>query len=288
MQDLYIGTCSWKYPSWAGLVYSRPRGIDYLAEYARHYNSVEIDQWFWSLFRGGQVKLPEPSLAEAYSRAVPEGFRFSVKVPNSVTLTHHYRQPGGEALEENPHFLSPQIFNAFLERLAPLREKLGPLIFQFEYLNRQKMSGVTEFIERFAGFVSTLPKGLSCAVEIRNRNYLTEDYFRFLASTGLAPVFISGYYMPPPVPLYERFSGLVRGQAVLRLLGSDRGGMETATGARWDRVVLAKDGELAEVAGMLRSLRRDRVISFVNVNNHYEGSAPLTIRKLAALLEDPP
>ena len=29
----YVGTCSWKYPSWKGLVYSQPKGINYLAEY---------------------------------------------------------------------------------------------------------------------------------------------------------------------------------------------------------------------------------------------------------------
>jgi uncharacterized protein YecE (DUF72 family) len=50
MAELRTGTCSWKFPSWHGLVYSAPKGIDYLAEYAHHYNTVEIDQWFWSLF----------------------------------------------------------------------------------------------------------------------------------------------------------------------------------------------------------------------------------------------
>jgi uncharacterized protein YecE (DUF72 family) len=286
MSGLYIGSCSWKYPSWAGLVYSRPRGIDYLAEYARHYNSVEIDQWFWSLFQGDQVKLPDPAVVETYSRAVPEDFRFTVKVPNSVTLTHHYKTAGGTELQENPHFLSLEVFTAFLERLEAFQEKLGPLIFQFEYLNQRKMAGVGEFIERFEAFVSALPEAYSYAVEIRNKNYLCENYFRFLARAGLHPVFISGYYMPPPVPLYERFSHLFQDRVVLRLLGGDRSGIEAMTGGRWDRVVTAQDRELADVAAMIKSLRRGRVITFVNVNNHYEGSSPLTIRRLKALLED--
>jgi len=287
MDGLYIGTCSWKYPSWEGLVYSRPRGIDYLEEYARHYNSVEIDQWFWSLFRGDQVKLPDPALVEAYSRVVPEDFRFSVKVPNSITLTHHYKGAGGAPLQANPHFLSVEVFADFLERLVPFGGKLGPLIFQFEYLNRRKMSGPQEFIERFEAFTAGLPEGLSCAVEIRNKNYLTEEYFRFLANAGLVPVFISGYYMPPPVPVYQRFRHLIRERAVLRLLGSDREGIEEKAGKSWNRVVRPMDDELKQVAGMIRSLRRDRVVSFVNVNNHYEGSAPLTIRHLQSLLQGP-
>ena len=59
---LRIGTCSWKYPSWKGLVYSRATGIDYLSEYATRYNTVEVDQWFWAL--------PEPTTA-ASKKAVP-------------------------------------------------------------------------------------------------------------------------------------------------------------------------------------------------------------------------
>ena len=34
---LRIGTCSWKYPSWEGLVYSKATGINYLEEYARYW-----------------------------------------------------------------------------------------------------------------------------------------------------------------------------------------------------------------------------------------------------------
>lgn len=49
-EGLHIGTCSWKYPSWRGLVYSDAAQPDYLREYARQFEAVEIDQWFWSLF----------------------------------------------------------------------------------------------------------------------------------------------------------------------------------------------------------------------------------------------
>ena len=48
-EPLHIGTCSWKYPSWRGLVYSDVPHPAHLAEYAQHYDIVEVDQWFWSL-----------------------------------------------------------------------------------------------------------------------------------------------------------------------------------------------------------------------------------------------
>lgn len=59
---LRIGTCSWKYDSWKGLIYDldkRYRPDDYLPDYAKYFNTVEIDQWFWSLFPTG-VRLPNP------------------------------------------------------------------------------------------------------------------------------------------------------------------------------------------------------------------------------------
>ena len=57
---LRIGTCSWKYDSWKGLIYAPDKKYspyDYLPDYAKYYNTVEIDQWFWSLFPK-TVKLP--------------------------------------------------------------------------------------------------------------------------------------------------------------------------------------------------------------------------------------
>ncbi|MFW5685005.1 MAG: DUF72 domain-containing protein, partial [Spirochaetota bacterium] len=66
MSTLRLGSCSWKFPSWKGLVYSRADGINYLSEYARHYRSVEIDQWFWSLFDADSIALPRPETVAEY------------------------------------------------------------------------------------------------------------------------------------------------------------------------------------------------------------------------------
>ena len=40
MSQLRIGTCSWRFPSWAGTVYSAPEGINHLQEYATKYDTV--------------------------------------------------------------------------------------------------------------------------------------------------------------------------------------------------------------------------------------------------------
>jgi uncharacterized protein YecE (DUF72 family) len=46
---LRIGACSWKYEGWKGLIYQsgvKYAASDYLIDYARHFNTVEVDQWF--------------------------------------------------------------------------------------------------------------------------------------------------------------------------------------------------------------------------------------------------
>ena len=279
--DVRVGTCSWKYPSWAGLVYSRATGIDYLAEYARRYRSVEVDQWFWTL--------PDPETARAYAASVPEDFRFTIKLPNALTLTHFYRKKGEKELRANPQFLSIELFADVLERLSPLADRIGMLMLQFEYLNRQKMPSREEFLSRLSGFFAAItpltsaPGGLPCAVELRNPNWLDESWFTFLRERGLANVLLQGYYMPPVTALYERFGSLLKGSVVVRLHGPDREGMEKASGERWDRIIASKDEELAAVAAMVKDMDDHGLTVYLNVNNHYEGSAPLTIERLAAL-----
>jgi uncharacterized protein YecE (DUF72 family) len=71
---------------------------------------------------------------------------------------------------------------------------------------------------------------------------------------------------------------------VMRLMGPDRQAIEELTGKRWDRLAAAKDDELPRLAQMAQDLLRAGTDVYINVNNHYEGSAPLTIQRLEALL----
>jgi uncharacterized protein YecE (DUF72 family) len=284
---LRVGTCSWKFPSWQGLVYSAPRDINYLQEYARRYDTVEVDQWFWSLFGEDSISLPRLADVEEYRNSVPEGFVFTAKVPNSVTLTHFYKKKKSGPLVPNPHFLSPAVFGAFLSALEALHDVLGPLMFQFEYLNKQKMTSQAHFQDLLAAFVPQIPAGFTYGVELRNGRWLNESHFRFLLEQGLIPVFLQGYWMPGVVEVYDSHRELVLQQkaVVIRLHGPDRKAMEEQTGGRWDRVVAPRDDELAAVADMVEDLVGSGVDVTLNVNNHYEGSAPGTIERIRALLK---
>jgi uncharacterized protein YecE (DUF72 family) len=287
---LRIGTCSWKFDSWKGLYYEPGkvyRADDYLPDYARYLNSVEIDQWFWSLFPSG-VRLPELRTVKTYAESVPDDFLFTVKVPNAVTLTHFYtrqsRQYVSYAGKPNAHFLDNELFEKFLERLSLMEGKLGPLMFQFEYLNRKKMPSKEVFFDKFSDFIAKAPKGYQYAVETRNPNYLSSEFFDFLQSNSIGCVFLDGYYMPPIGEVFDKYRPATADFAVIRLHGGDRQEIEKQTGEVWSRVVAPKPEGLKAAARMVIAHGQRGMRTFVNVNNHYEGSAPLTVDRFLDVL----
>lgn len=280
---LRIGTCSWKYDSWIGLIYSDKAKQNYLKEYSSFYSTVEIDQWFWSLFPGQAPKLPEKKVVAEYASAVPDNFKFSIKVPNSITLTHYYSNKKSNPLIENPHFLSQELFSDFLSILEPLGKKIGPIIFQFEYLNKQKMLFQKILLEKCEEFFKNCPAGYQYTIELRNPNYLNKSYFDFLNNNGLYHVFIHGYYMPPVFAIFEKYKDCINGLTVIRLHGPGRKEMEEKTHKVWNKIVEPRDNDLGKIFIMVNELLDKNALVYVNVNNHYEGSAPLTIEKIITM-----
>ncbi len=284
MKNLYIGTCSWKYPSWEGLVYSRAKNINYLEEYAGHYDSVEIDQWFWSLFPGHPPKLPAATAVADYRAAVGDDFRFTVKAPNALSLTHYYKHLTGGKERENPYFLDPALYREFIDSLGALAPQIGAVMLQFEYLNKRKMASSRHFLEKIDAFLKAVPREIPLALEVRNPNYLNTAFFAFLKERNLGQVFLQGYYMPSVIGLIDRYLEELPDWLVIRLHGGDRKGIEERSGGIWNKVIDARDDELADVVERIGSIQRRGILTYLNVNNHYEGSAPLTISRIENLL----
>jgi len=287
---LRLGTCSWKYDTWKGLIYEplkTYRPDEYLPDYAKKLDSVEIDQWFWSLFPGS-LRLPDPAAVRLYAKSVPDDFVFTVKAPNSLTLTHYYAkqtpQNASYANKPNPSFLDHDLLSRFLDALSPLASKLGPVMFQFEYLNKQKMPSKEIFFERFGEFIDAAPKGYRYAVEIRNPNYLSPAFFDFLKDRDVGFVYLDGYYMPPIGQVFDKFKPETASFQVVRLHGGDRLEIEGETGEVWNKVVAPKPGGLKAAAKIVRANVKKRVLTYLNLNNHYEGSAPLSIGRFLDIL----
>lgn len=287
---LKVGTCSWKYEGWRGLIYRERVKYapgDYLADYAKCFNSVEVDQWFWSLFPTG-VKLPDPTVVREYAASVPDDFLFTVKAPNAITLTHHYaKQSKGHANvanKPNPDFLSVDLLNRFLESIAPMRKKLGPIMFQFEYLNKQKMPSLNAFLDRLHEFFEQAPRGFTYAVETRNPNYLSGTFFDFLRAHKLGYVFLEGYYMPLIAEVFEKHDTQTKAPTVVRLHGPSRERMEEATGEVWNAIVEPRPDSIRASVRIVQANVKEKQDIYININNHFEGCAPLTAASFLAAL----
>ena len=81
--------------------------------------------------------------------------------------------------------------------------------------------------------------------------------------------------MPHVYEVYERFGSYIEGTSVIRLLGGDRAEIEKATGEQWNKIVDEKPDKKRIVDVSLdMKYKGGKVI--ININNHYECSAPIT------------
>ena len=280
MQHVHIGTCSWKYSSWEHLVYQLQSERSYLYQYAQTYDTVEIDQWFWSLGRNS-YGLPDMKVVKEYDEDTPESFRFTIKCPNALTLPFAYRSTD----ERNRWFLDSEVMYRFLDRLSPIATKVGSLMFQFGYLNKQMFPDKQAFFDLLMQFFSTLPDSFDYAVELRNPAWLDQTWFDLLAEHTISPVLLYGYWMEHTTDILAQYGNLMHSPLVVRLHGDDRAFIEQKTSEQWNKIVLPKRGELMHIAPQLVRLAKMGKVVYVNVNNHYEGSAPLTIETLLSLID---
>ena len=157
-------------------------------------------------------------------------------------------------------------------------------MFQFEYLNKQKMSSQTEFIEKFSGFIDKCNPDFTYGVEIRNPWYLNKKYFEFLNQYKLGHVFLQGYFMPDITELYQKYWSMIETVSAIRLHGPDRSDIEEKSKGIWNKLYEPKDDEISRITKIIEEIHSKNLDIYVNVNNHYEGSAPLTIERIRKIL----
>jgi uncharacterized protein YecE (DUF72 family) len=78
MSELRIGTCAFTASGWNGAFY--PKGLkstDYLRFYSERFDTVEIDSTFYGC--------PAAKTVTSWYDKTPNGFIFSVKVPQPIT-----------------------------------------------------------------------------------------------------------------------------------------------------------------------------------------------------------
>jgi uncharacterized protein YecE (DUF72 family) len=187
-QDLHIGISGWTYPPWRGVFYPAKLAHRLELQFAsREFNSIEINGSFYSLQR--------PSSYQRWYAETPPGFVFSVKGGRFITHMKKLRD------------VAVPLANFFASGVLCLREKLGPILWQFP-------PNFGWNPERFAEFFALLPRNtreaaklaknhdaklktgawartdavrpIRHAVEIRHPTFMVPDFFALLRRHNIA------------------------------------------------------------------------------------------------------
>ncbi len=286
-RKLYLGTSSWSYPGWDGLIYAGKFSEQKLARnglsaYAKHplCRTVGIDRTFYA-------PIEERDYAR-YAAQVPDGFRFLIKAP--MTITSSYVRNDTGVFSDSPYFLD--VDYAINEFIAPatagLGVKAGPLVFQFPPQGRQHTRNVDAWINRLYRFLKALPvvaPGFLYAVEIRDAELLTDRFLMCLKTTGVRLCVASHANMPSPNEQIEKMNRIMEPGAFVARWSLHSGFRYADAKARYfpfNRLVDEDlDSRTSLAAACLRAVEANHP-AFVIVNKKAEGSAPLSIEKLAA------
>jgi len=135
---IYIGISGWRYVPWRGVFYpkglAQARELDYAS---RQLPSIEINGSFYSLQR--------PASYAAWYAATPPGFLFAVK--GNRFITHMLKLKDIEG----------PLANVLASGIFELREKLGPMLWQFPEMVKFDPA-------RFEHFLSLLPQDTEAAL----------------------------------------------------------------------------------------------------------------------------
>lgn len=278
-QGLRLGTSSWSFPGWEGLVYRGEWTPAQLAKagltaYAAHplMNTVGLDRTYYAPLTSTQ--------AQDLARQTPEEFAFLVKAPQSLLMPH--LRDGSK----NPRYLDPiWAKDVFLDPLLEgLADKLGPVLFQFSPGSPDRFGGPEGFAAQLGRFLSRLPPGIKYAVELRSRGLYTRSYAAALRARGAAHC----------LNIFPRMPALSTQLRVARAADAPffvcRWMLHpsmTYTDAKrsfqpFTQIQAADDRAVRDLVEVLSEL--SPLPGWVIVNNKAEGSSPLSVIRLAKAL----
>ena len=281
--SLRLGTSSWTFPAWVGLVYAeRYRNKasftrESLREYAAHplFRTVGIDRSFYNPLSAGEL--------EHYAELLQgePDFRAMMKVWKDVAA----RKIDGRF---NPNFLDVGLFReAVLDpALRHFREHLGPLV--IEVSPDRGPVNAAGFAARLAGFLAQVPTDeVSLAFELRDERLLSRAYLETLAEHDAAHVFNYWSAMPQLAAQLRWVRGTL-GQLpgrhqVARLMippGLRYADLKEAFDP-FDRLHAVQPTMRADVLALIEAALAEGKEVTVIANNKAEGCSPLTIRAIA-------
>lgn len=279
---LRLGTSSWNFPGWRGLVYAANAPKAHLsraglAAYAQHplLRTVGVDRTYYAPIAAAEFA--------AYAAQVPASFRFLVKGLGELL---NPQRPGSSG--DNPRYLDASAFlrDCIEPACDGLGDRLGTLLLQFPPQTPAVVRDARGFAAMLHRFLGSLPTQVSYAVELRDAALLTADYREALRACGAQHAFTVHPRMPSlrqqldliPLDL------LARDQPIVVRWMLHQGLAYEAAVERYqpfDRLVDPDPDSRSAIAALAqRALRLQREVMIV-VNNKAEGSSPCSILELA-------
>jgi uncharacterized protein YecE (DUF72 family) len=259
---ILVGCCTWSYADWEGSFF--PEGMkstEYLGWYSDRFSIVEVDSTFY--------RVPSKGTVEGWKRKTPASFKFALKVPRVITHQKQLRECEAEVDE-------------FVASILPLGEKLSSALLQLGYFNQGAFASLDDFLGVLGPFLAYWPHDkVPLAVEVRNPRWVGPQLAKVLRDHNAALTLTEQGWMPRPAKVLEAIDPVTGPFGYVRLLG-DREAIEKIT-TRWEKVVIDRSAELAETAGVIRSMA-ERVPVVVFASNHFAGHSPSTAKELRNLL----
>jgi uncharacterized protein YecE (DUF72 family) len=160
----YIGTSGWVYGHWEGIFY--PDNLpakDKLKYFSQHFKTAEINYSFYHL--------PQPSTYQNWYKQVSADFIFAVKA--SRLITHIKRLKGVKVA-----------WKQFLDNALTLKEKLGPILFQFPPSFRATLENIKRLEALFKILRGTTPRKF--AFEFRHESWCGKNIHNLLKKYNVA------------------------------------------------------------------------------------------------------
>jgi uncharacterized protein YecE (DUF72 family) len=256
---IYVGTCGFSYRDWIGPFYpDGTKGRDMLALYSRRFSAVEIDSSYYGV--------PAVSTVEGMNAHTPPGFRFSFKLPQTVTHPSDRSQLHSDAA-------------LMRESLAPVAEsnKLACVLAQFPHgfkPERDAVSYLKRVIDAFEGF--------QVVVEFRNDRWQTAETMELLRDTGAG---YSNVDMPQLDGLLSPSSDVTSPVGYVRFHG--RNSKQWWRGTNVTRYAYEyTPEELVQWTDRIAEIEAQATDTFVFFNNHASGRAAVNAEAIEVLLND--
>jgi len=183
-----IGCAGWALP--ANVAARFPAQGSHLERYAKVFSSVEINSSFY--------RPHQPKTYARWAASVPEGFRFSVKVPRHISHDLRLRD-ANEAVRR------------FCAEVAPLGEKLGCLLVQLPPSLALDITTARNFFSRLLDSTSA-----NVVCEPRHASWFTDQGAEIMREAGVSCV------CADPAPIANIKPLIVPGMLYMRLHGSPR------------------------------------------------------------------